>query len=171
MNQTGEFKGVCPLCYVPVKAGEDSRTLQLERNGQTETYHGACIRKYLYEHMTEAQREQSVGLSILEQYQKLIIGHDPTKREDWIADNQSEWFWKGLALKSKRDEYGVTLKFMADVLGVSQSRLKRFEAGEPVRDAKLLYNSYILLFSKRELEQEYVSLVNFMQNVANGPGS
>jgi ribosome-binding protein aMBF1 (putative translation factor) len=64
----------------------------------------------------------------------------------FVLEHQETWQEIGSYFKEKREAYGLTEYAVAKHLGVSTGRIKRFEAGEPVQDAKLLESAYRLLF-------------------------
>lgn len=146
-----EFQGICPLCYKPVTANAESR--KITSTDQSETYHAACLQEYVHAHADESTRTNSIGVSLLEHFKELVIGYDPKKREEWIVQNKNEWEFYGNAAKHTREDFRLPLKYVAEVMGISVARLKRFEAGEPVRDAKLLYQGYISALYIVDLER------------------
>lgn len=86
-------------------------------------------------------------------------------REFWINLRLDEWQAIGSTMKDMREKMNITVRDMAISLGVSIPRLKRFEKGEPVRDAKLLYNSYILKLDGENMHRHYENLYNYMHGV------
>lgn len=151
MSKPTEFQGLCPICYLPVKVTEDSRTI--ENDSRQETYHANCVHKYVADRLPTGL--QNAGLSILEEHvQKIMLEHleRRMKRLDWVSSNISSWLEKGNAAKHCRESYGKTLKATARELGISPGRLKRFEEGQPVKDANLLFNAYTAVFYNLELE-------------------
>lgn len=60
----------------------------------------------------------------------------------FILDNQSKWRDRGYLFKSLRESENLTRSYVATQLGISHGRLKRFEDGQPVNDAKLLEYAY-----------------------------
>lgn len=64
----------------------------------------------------------------------------------FVLEHQETWREIGDYFKEQREAYGLTEYQVAKHLGVSTGRIKRFEAGEPVKDAKLLESAYRLLF-------------------------
>lgn len=149
MENEKQFQGVCPLCYKPVRSLEDFRTLQGE--GRNETYHAACLHQFIQYNSAEGKKDASLGLSLLEQYKGLMLP-SVEKRESWISENKYNWLATGQILREERETYGIALKHVAAALDVSIARLKRFEAGEPVRDAKLLLSGYSNLLYIYQLE-------------------
>jgi ribosome-binding protein aMBF1 (putative translation factor) len=64
----------------------------------------------------------------------------------FVLEHQETWREIGGYFKEQREAYGLTEYQVAKHLGVSTGRIKRFEAGEPVQDARLLESAYRLLF-------------------------
>lgn len=165
MNQLGEFRGVCPLCYLPVKHDHDFREIQ--NADKKEVYHAPCLHDWVNKNTPEDADTLNIGFSLLEQHKQLILGFNSGKKEQWIASQMSEWQNNGMELRYIREYYGVTLTTVSKELGISNARLKRFEQGEPVRDAKLLYAAYFLyLKHKNAMDQitVYESLMAQLQN-------
>lgn len=147
-----QFQGICPICYKPVRAVENFRTIK--NDSRSETYHDSCINQYVSDHLP--QHVQNQGLSIFAEYVDAVMFNDykrRLKRVEWVKSNISFWKETGDICKLKREEYGIALKHVAEAMGVSLARLKRFEAGKPVRDAKLLYTGYSSLLYIHHLEQ------------------
>ncbi|WP_169835252.1 helix-turn-helix domain-containing protein [Planococcus faecalis] len=65
-----------------------------------------------------------------------------TRRELHILVNERTWQEKGALIKEMRESYGITIKDMANHIGISPARVKRFETGQPVNDAKLIEAAY-----------------------------
>lgn len=138
-----EYKGLCPLCYMPVKSDEESRTL--ENGNRKESYHAHCLHEYVKQNTPEKTTLESPLLLILEQYKHLIINSNPEKRNEWIATQSQNWEYLGQYFKDMRELLGLSVKHVAKCLAVSPARIKRFESGQPVRDANLLCSAYNLL--------------------------
>lgn len=146
-----EFQGVCPLCYRPIKSSEEIKTVQsMDRE---ETYHSLCLLDWVKKNTPERADTQGIGMTLLEEHKKVFIGHSMQKRETYMTTKYFEWKAHGEHFKMQREEHGIALKHIASAMGVSTARLKRFEAGEPVRDAKLLTQGYVSLLYIYHLEQ------------------
>ena len=65
-------------------------------------------------------------------------------KQDYIKEHQSGWRCLGELYKTDRIKAGLSRYEVARGLFISPARLKRFEDGEPVRDAKLLARCYSL---------------------------
>lgn len=61
-----------------------------------------------------------------------------TRKELFVLIHEQSWQEKGIAIKAMREAYGVNATDMAHNIGISRARLKRFETGQPVNDAKLI---------------------------------
>ncbi|MCP1146152.1 helix-turn-helix domain-containing protein [Lysinibacillus endophyticus] len=66
------------------------------------------------------------------------------EKTQWIDTQINEWAEVGNECRLKRKEIRVSAKAVASLLGVSVNRIYRFEKGQPIRDAKLLENAYLL---------------------------
>jgi predicted transcriptional regulator len=64
------------------------------------------------------------------------------KRKKFISENQKEWVLIGENLKKSREDAGYSMAYVARNLGISPSRLKKFESGQPVDSAKLIESAY-----------------------------
>jgi transcriptional regulator with XRE-family HTH domain len=158
-----QFQGICPICYKPVRTVEKSRTIT--NDDRSETYHDRCIIQYVSDRLPKHVRDQ--GLSIVEEHVNAIMLNDykrRLKRVEWVKQNKSEWEYYGSWTQCTRKEYGLTLKQVAHCIGISVARLKRFEAGMPVRDAKLLYQGYISALYINELERKVQAAHAFIED-------
>ncbi|QSO55465.1 helix-turn-helix domain-containing protein (plasmid) [Alicyclobacillus curvatus] len=64
--------------------------------------------------------------------------------QPYTNEHKSVWETEGEILKQLRMARGLLVSHVAEGLGVSPGRVKRIEAGEPVRDALLLKKAYML---------------------------
>ncbi|MGM0899409.1 MAG: helix-turn-helix domain-containing protein [Bacillota bacterium] len=96
---------------------------------------------------------------------KLFKNHHPlvSKKELHIQEHQRVWRQKGSLLKNMRKNAGITVADMARHLKVSPGRLYRFEAGEPVRDAKLLEASYLSVMRYGEMKVLLLEIMELME--------
>lgn len=157
MNQLGDYKGLCPLCYKPVKQEDESREIML--GTRTEFYHASCLHDYVRKNSDETNTP-SIGLSLLEQYKQLIIGNDPEKREAWLESQSVLWGAQGQVIKEMREHFECSISYVAKELGISVARMKRFEAGKPIRDANLLQQAFYLWVFGENLKRHYNNLHN-----------
>lgn len=86
-----------------------------------------------------------------------------TRKEMYVLQNQRIWKQKGALLRKMRKEAGISVANMAAHLKVSSRRLYRFEAGEPVRDAKLIEASYINVMRYGEVKILLLQIINLME--------
>jgi len=77
------------------------------------------------------------------------------KREEFIHENYQEWRNEGIKYRHKREELGLSLRKVGELLGTSSTRIRNFEVGEPVSQVKQLKASYDLLF-------DYINLQSFV---------
>lgn len=158
MNQLGKYNGLCPICYKPVKQEDDSR--EISAGDRTEFYHTSCLHTWVNEDTPEDTNMHSIGMTLLEEYKRIIVGDNRENREMWIASKMDEWQTHGLYLKSLREGFGISVAEVAKKLCVSTPRIKRLERGEPVRDAKLLRRSYYLLMHYIDLDFKFNTYVS-----------
>lgn len=69
-----------------------------------------------------------------------------TSKELHILINEKDWQEIGDHFKQKREAARITVKDMAAHLSISPGRIKRFEVGCPVHDAKLIESAYKHVF-------------------------
>jgi transcriptional regulator with XRE-family HTH domain len=81
-------------------------------------------------------------------------------RKDFILKNQQEWAERGKRLKDIRINNEWTISLVANNLGISPGRLKRFEEGMPVMDSKLIEKAYELLVIKWVTSSEISKTLN-----------
>lgn len=82
------------------------------------------------------------------------------RREDWIKKNTLQWLENGEALRVRREEHGMSLREVGNLLGTSATRVRKLEIGEPVSMAKHLTKSYELLLDHLELHAALLDLRN-----------
>lgn len=86
-------------------------------------------------------------------------------KQKFIDANRDRWNLEGSALRELREHHGVSGYQVAKALGVSVPRIKRLEAGLPVRDAMLLQRAYLLFLKSRYgLQSQKVTLPEFDPN-------
>jgi ribosome-binding protein aMBF1 (putative translation factor) len=157
MQQIDEFLGLCPLCYKPTNTSDDVRTI---KNGEiNEIYHALCIYGWSIRNAVSG-----AGMTVLEKYKHLVV-RDISKREEWIASNLLEWEVVGEVMRGMREELDISNRVMAKELGVSIARIKRFEKGEPVRDAKLIYHAYLLKITAEDTRRRFSNYYNHTQGI------
>jgi len=71
------------------------------------------------------------------------------RRREWIETNSPEWRRVGAELKNQRLMLGVPLRAVADALRLSESTIRKFEAGEPVQRGTLVEVAYRLYINSR----------------------
>lgn len=67
--------------------------------------------------------------------------------QPYIEERKHMWQTEGAVLQRLRMAKGLIVKEVARGLGVSPERIKRLEAGEPVRDSVLLKKAYMLFIT------------------------
>ncbi|WP_257349073.1 helix-turn-helix domain-containing protein [Pseudalkalibacillus decolorationis] len=82
------------------------------------------------------------------------------KKAAFIIENQKEWYQRGLPFKEAREEKGLPMSFVANELGISPGRLKRFENGDPVSDSRLIEKAYKMWLDNWNLTGEMQRTLN-----------
>lgn len=72
-------------------------------------------------------------------------------RIKYMRDNKSYWENQGLAAKELREKWSCSLSDLAGNIGVSESKLRKYELGKPVTHAKMLGKSYSMYFKLLEI--------------------
>ncbi|OMD92749.1 helix-turn-helix domain-containing protein [Paenibacillus odorifer] len=67
-------------------------------------------------------------------------------RIKYMRDNKSYWESQGLAAKELREKWSCSLANLAENIGVSESKLRKYESGKPVTHAKMLGKAYVIYF-------------------------
>jgi ribosome-binding protein aMBF1 (putative translation factor) len=146
--KTDYFHGICPLCYKPMTSEDDLREIATPEG--KEVYHMACIKEWVNERTPPDADTQAVGMMALEMQASIFLGYNRAKREMWIAQQTDKWTGIGRVYQEKRDQLGISRRKAAEALGISPSRLGKFENGDPVRDAKLIENAYRMFLDLSE---------------------
>lgn len=73
------------------------------------------------------------------------------RRKEWIRENTLNWLKNGESLRVRREEHGMSLREVGDLLGTSPTRIRKLEIGSPVSMAKQLTKCYNLLFDHLDL--------------------
>lgn len=71
----------------------------------------------------------------------------------YAVANWKEWAEIGTSFRQRRETLGLSMAGTARKLGIGWGRLRRFEAGEPVRDAKLLARCYDYFLREHEAKK------------------
>lgn len=74
--------------------------------------------------------------------------------ERYKQEQRLKWKEEGDRLYEWRRRLGLTRTFIANETRVKPSRLRNFEKGLPVRDAKIIGRSYEMVLEKVEQERE-----------------
>lgn len=67
-------------------------------------------------------------------------------RLKYMRDNKPYWEAQGLAAKELREKWSCSFADLAENIGVSESKLRKYESGKPVTHAKMLGISYAMYF-------------------------
>lgn len=157
MNHKDNFKGLCPVCYKPIFNIEETTVLNSDEG--SETYHSSCVKNWLNQKQSDGHSVE-VATSILEKYSHVFVGSNREKIQTWMNSQTRDWWSTGQSMRQMRESAGISLNDTARYLGVSIARLKRFENGGAVRDAKLLRSAYINLTTFFENQRKKVLIEN-----------
>ncbi|CDQ20992.1 helix-turn-helix domain-containing protein [Halobacillus karajensis] len=94
----------------------------------------------------------------------VFIGEKNRSKDTFIQKNQTEWKDLGQKYKAIREDRGHSLSFVAYELGISASRLKRFEEGEPVTSSKLIQAAYSHFLNFWELRSDMNKVLRGYEN-------
>lgn len=75
-------------------------------------------------------------------------------RMKYMRNNKERWKEEGAYFKKLREEISFSIAEIAEYLNISESKLRKFEKGEPVTHAGLLKMA-LLMFYEREKERIY----------------
>lgn len=95
------------------------------------------------------QRLQSINQA--KTIHKSVEGVKGKHKEKWKTEGEEMVRW--------RENIGLSRAFVARELKVGQSRLKRLEEGEPVRDAQVIMQAYKLMLEKVEMKKVLGNLI------------
>lgn len=73
-------------------------------------------------------------------------------RMKFMRDNAPRWKEDGESCKKLRETWNFSKSELAEYLGVSESKLRKFESGKPVTHARLLAMAYHNFFALQELQ-------------------
>ncbi|WP_339182820.1 helix-turn-helix transcriptional regulator [Paenibacillus sp. FSL R5-0701] len=76
-------------------------------------------------------------------------------RMKFMRRNKSAWENEGTEAKKLREKWGYSLSELAECIGVSSSKLRKYESGNPVTHAKLLGMAYEMFFRLAEREEQH----------------
>lgn len=80
------------------------------------------------------------------------------RREQFLIENYLHWNELGQSFRKKREQHGLSLSRVAEMLGTSASRVRKFEIGAPISLANHLEKSYALLLDHLELHAALLDL-------------
>ena len=76
---------------------------------------------------------------------------------DYKKDRENEWQYTGMYFRKERETRGILVTHMANFLGVSVAKLRRFENGEPILSAKQMETTYKTLLTLIDLQKDFAS--------------
>jgi DNA-binding XRE family transcriptional regulator len=71
-------------------------------------------------------------------------------RMKFMRDNRDRWQEEGCTLKEMREKNDFTVSELSEYLGVSETKIRKFESGKPVTHARLLSVAYRMFFQMFE---------------------
>ncbi|HLR02831.1 MAG TPA: hypothetical protein VK111_08845 [Virgibacillus sp.] len=92
--------------------------------------------------------------------QKIVeINQRQMRKENYIRKNYLKWNEEGKTFRDRRMELGLSLRDVGKILGTSATRIRRFEIGDPVSQARHLKASYELLFKHIGMREQLKELI------------
>ncbi|MBY0158199.1 helix-turn-helix domain-containing protein [Cytobacillus firmus] len=79
--------------------------------------------------------------------------------EDYIAASEIDWTLIGARFRDSRLSCGISISEAARRTGFSESTLRRFEKGNPVKNAHIIECSYKLMISIFDLNTDYYTVL------------
>lgn len=58
--------------------------------------------------------------------------------KEYVEENTPLWRKEGVEMRNKREEQGISQRYLGELVGVSSQTIARMEQGKPVRSRKLL---------------------------------
>lgn len=80
------------------------------------------------------------------------------RKEKFIKENYVKWNDEGNYFREERKKRGLSIKYVAEKLNTSASRIRRLEVGEPVQQAEHLKAVYQMLFDYVDLHKDLFDL-------------
>jgi DNA-binding transcriptional regulator YiaG len=74
----------------------------------------------------------------------------------FMRDNASRWKEDGESCKKLRETWNFTKSELSEYLGVSETKLRKFESGKPVTHARLLAMAYHYFFALQENQMKNI---------------
>lgn len=97
-------------------------------------------------------RSKEPSISITSNSGTIFYHHNcEPDRMKFMKENAAAWEAEGLEARALREKWSITVTEMAEVLCVSENKIRKFEYGKPVTHAKLLgiaYHLYIKLLEQ-----------------------
>ncbi|MGG4184129.1 helix-turn-helix transcriptional regulator [Paenibacillus jamilae] len=93
---------------------------------------------------------------------KIIFADSKQFTKKFIEDSQNEWKEVGQEYKQRRQLLNISLRKLSGLLGCSESKLRKWENGQPVQAADMLQHSYDMAL---ELEMIKKDKKNFRKEI------
>ncbi|MET3208798.1 UNVERIFIED_CONTAM: transcriptional regulator with XRE-family HTH domain [Paenibacillus sp. PvR008] len=84
---------------------------------------------------------------------KLIFADSKELKEQFVRDSSDEWKKIGQEYKQRRQFLQISLRKLSGMLGCSESKLRKWENGQPVQAAGMLQHSYDMALELEMIEQ------------------
>lgn len=109
--------------------------------------HGICPTCYL------TVNSDQLFISITGSGESIYYHRDcEPNRMTFMRKNSPDWIAQGQECKELRESFSYGISELAEDLGVSESKIRKFESGKPVTHAKLMVRSYFYFFRLFELQ-------------------
>ncbi|WDM23825.1 helix-turn-helix domain-containing protein [Paenibacillus polymyxa] len=95
---------------------------------------------------------------------KIIFADSKQYTKKFIEDSQDEWKEIGREYKQRRQLLQISLRKLSGMLGCSESKLRKWENGQPVQAADMLQHSYDMAL---ELEMIKQGKQNYRKEIHN----
>lgn len=84
---------------------------------------------------------------------KIIFADRKQSTKEFIEESQDEWKVTGQSYKQRRQLLNISLRKLSGLLGCSESKLRKWENGEPVQAAAMLQHSYDMALQLEAIKQ------------------
>ncbi|EHS58318.1 helix-turn-helix domain-containing protein [Paenibacillus sp. Aloe-11] len=103
-------------------------------------------------HLSSMNKEELVEL--YNDASRLIFADSKESKEQFVRDSSAEWKEVGQEYKQRRQLLNISLRKLSGLLGCSESKLRKWENGQPVQAADMLQHSYDMALQLEAIKQE-----------------
>ncbi|MGW8956762.1 hypothetical protein [Paenibacillus sp. NPDC055715] len=103
-------------------------------------------------HLSSMNKEELVEL--YNDASRLIFADSKESKEQFVRDSSAEWKEVGQEYKQRRQLLNISLRKLSGLLGCSESKLRKWENGQPVQAADMLQHSYDMALQLESIKQE-----------------